>query len=73
MNLNDFMSHMKHKSLSIKIEKLIPNEELGLTTKLLYDGDVGTYGTTVIKSQIGNEKIFVINPEDNLLIIILCQ
>ena len=63
MKLNEFVEHIKHKSLSIKI--------YDMDNKLIYENSIGGYLTSVIKSKIGNWIIKFIYPEDNLLMIYL--
>ena len=57
MKLNEFIDHMKHNSVKIKIFDYLPNLEL-------YSGDVGTYKTSVIKSEINDCFIVYIKPDN---------
>ena len=57
MKLNEFIDHMKHNSVKIKIIDYLPNLEL-------YSGDVGTYKTSVIKSEINDCFIVYIKPDN---------
>ena len=58
MTLNEFISHIKHKSLSVKIYK---------GGVQVYDGSVGTYECSVYKINNGSRKVRNVVPEDNLL------
>lgn len=66
MNVLDFISHIKHNSLSIEI-KTIEGREF----KTLYTGDVGGYKNSVAKEKLNKRRITVIVPEDCLLQILL--
>ena len=60
MNIQDFISHIKHKSLGLII---IEYDET------LYDGSIGTYLTACVKSELDYDIIDKIIPNDNLFII----
>ena len=56
MNLNEFISHIKHRSLGIYV--------FGGTKscKQYFFGDVGTYTTSIVKNKIGSWRIVKIEP-----------
>ena len=61
MKLGEFIHHIKHRSLSIKIYDMDNN--------LLYDGDVGQYLNSVYRYD--NYIVKYIYPEDDLLMLYL--
>lgn len=63
MNILDFISHIKHNSLSLEIR--------GMKDKLLYSGDVGSYKHSVAKQKLDKKTIVCVIPEDNLLSIVV--
>lgn len=66
MTLNEFINHIKHKSLGITI--LDAND-----IEVLYAADVGCYLTSTAKNTIGNRLIDRITPIGNNLTIYLSQ
>jgi hypothetical protein len=54
MTLGEFLNHIKHKSLKIKI--VDRDEE--------FDGTVGEYETSVVKSKINNKPINIVFPSE---------
>lgn len=54
MTLGEFLNHIKHKSLKIKI---IDRDEK-------FDGTLGEYETSIVKSEINNKPINVVFPNE---------
>jgi hypothetical protein len=66
MTLGEFLNHIKHKSLKIKI--VDRDEE--------FNGTVGEYETSVVKSKINNKPITIVFPNESCpggLIILLTE
>lgn len=55
MTLNEFINHIKHNSLELRIHFVCDTEPLWLC-------DIGSFKTSVIKSHIGECKISIIHP-----------
>lgn len=60
MTIADFISHIKHRSLGLII--IEDNETL-------YEGSIGEYSTACVKTQLDNDIIEKIIPDDNIFII----
>jgi hypothetical protein len=54
MTLGEFLNHIKHKSLKIKI---VDRDEK-------FIGTVGEYETSVVKSEINNKPITIVFPNE---------
>ncbi len=54
MTLGEFLNHIKHKSLKIRI--------IGKNEK--FNGTVGEYETSVVKSKINNKPINIVFPNE---------
>ena len=61
MKLVEFINHIKHNSLSIKI--------IGSNYITIYDGSIGSYKTSVIKNKIDECEINKILTDENQLYI----
>lgn len=61
MTIADFISHIKHRSLGLII---IEN-----TDETLYEGSIGEYLTSCVRSEVDNDIIDNIIPDDNVFII----
>ncbi len=57
MKLSEFINHIKHNSVKIRIIDYLPNTEI-------YNGDVGCYKTSVIKSSINDCLLVYIKPDN---------
>lgn len=65
MKLNEFISHLKHKNIKINIRRFYETDKGLLDAKTVYEGTVGTYLTSVIKSKIYDINISNITPEES--------
>ena len=66
MTLGEFLNHIKHKSLKIRI--------IGKNEKFI--GTVGEYETSIVKSEINNKPITIVFPNESCpggLVILLCE
>jgi hypothetical protein len=59
MKIREFINHIKHKSLKITIYSNI------LKPKVWFEGTIGEYSTSVVKSKLDNEEIQLIVPTKN--------
>lgn len=64
MKVNEFIHHIKHNSVKIKISKYVEVAQDIIQPKVVYDGTVGTYLTSVLRNQIDNSNISTIHPQD---------
>lgn len=62
MTLDEFINHLKHRNLVIRIYFLQDVEEDEETSEPVYDGTVGTYTTSLIRSHISKCDIVRILP-----------
>ncbi len=53
MTLGEFLNHIKHKSLKIEIH---------IESDILFEGTIGEYSTSVVKSKINNKKVSGVYP-----------
>ena len=60
MNIQDFISHIKHRSLGL----IIIEDNVDL-----YEGSIGMYQTSCVKTRLDNDIIEKIIPNDNVFII----
>ena len=66
MTLGEFLNHIKHKSLKIRI----------VDRDVEFDGTLGEYETSVVKSEINYKLINVVFPNEfhpGGLVILLCE
>ena len=68
MTLNDFIEHIKHRSLSIDVSQRSGTQGIILER---FHGTVGEYSTSLVKEKIGKVKIDYIVPDDNQLMIVI--
>ena len=64
MKVNEFIHHIKHNSVKIKISKYYEVAQDIIQPKVVYDGTVGTYLTSVARNELDNLKIYSIHPQD---------
>ncbi len=64
MKVNEFIHHIKHNSVKIKISKYYEVAQDIIQPKVVYDGTIGTYLTSVARNQIDNSNISIIHPQD---------
>lgn len=62
MTLNEFINHIKHNSLRIKIYFYQDIDEYDEYAEELWNDTVGGYRTSVMKSHIGECDIVTIHP-----------
>lgn len=56
--LDEFVSHIKHKSLGLTIVRYETNQ-------VLYKEDIGCYMTSIFKQKFGSKQIVYLVPIDN--------
>ena len=59
MTLGEFLNHIKHKSLNIEVDAM----NLG-TCHFRFKGTLGEYQTSVVKSEINDEKLIMVFPSE---------
>ena len=57
MTLGEFLNHIKHKSIKIRITTLYYDDRKGC---LRFEGTLGEYQTSVVKSEINNKSVEVV-------------
>lgn len=60
VTIADFISHIKHKSLGLYIIEF---------NDVVYEGSIGEYLTSCVRSEVDNDIIDKIIPDDNVFII----